>query len=443
MDAQTRMAAEPDRELAEPERPAGALPAWAYYAALVVIFLSPAEFYYTRNPIHGPWIGYTDVLAALVCLAALLSVLVRGSWRALRLPPISAWALLAVSVLSITQATQISTAVIEAVKWGLYLIAVYTLFASVLTDRARLRAALLTLAASVTLVVIWGLAQYCRVGLDQLARVQAGFTDRNTYSACLAIILPLPLAGGLQVPRVGARVWLLGVTAVGLVTMLSGPLIWVTLLALAWVALRQSGAARWIPLAALAVFIAIMPVALPRNYTAAVTEQTNPYEKTIFKAGPGQEGKIFVMKRWLEWVPALRELSAHPALGVGVGNYQGNIAEYYYRGPGSGRIQPATLPDVAKIEPDTNNLYLVTAGATGFCGLMALVGVLGYFLRRSRQLAALARDHLGRTLATGLPAALLALILGNLFTAMFVRGLSLVIVLLFALAEAGVRTSPD
>jgi len=100
------------------------------------------------------------------------------------------------------------------------------------------------------------------------------------------------------------------------------------------------------------------------------------------------------------------------------------------------------LPDVGKIEPDTNNLYLVTAGATGFCGLLALVGVLGYFLRRSRQLTALARDHLAgdhlsQTLAVGLPAALLALVVGNLFTAMFVRGLSLVIVLLFALAEAG------
>jgi hypothetical protein len=437
------MAAE--RLPAEPQRPSAApLPAWAFSAALVVIFLAPSEFAYTKNKIHGPWIGYVDVLAGLICLAAFLSVLVRRGWRELVWPPVSSWALLAVAALSMTQATQLSTAAIETVKWGLYLIAVYMLFANVLTDRGRVKLALLTLAASVTLVVLWGLSQYARVSLDQLAGVRAGFTNRNTYSACLAIVLPLTLAGGLLVPRVGTRIWLLVVTAVGLVTMLSGPLIWVTVLVLALVALRCSGAARWITLAALAVFVVVtLCVDTPGHY-AAVTEQVNPYETNVHKAGPGQvEGTRYLMKRWLEWAPALRELSAHPALGVGVGNYQGNIAKYYMLGPGSGKIQPGTLPDVGKIEPDTNNLYLVTAGSMGFCGLAALIGVLGYFLRRSRQLAALAQDHLGRTLAVGLPAALLALIIGNLFTAMFVRGLSLVIVLLFALAEAGVRIGEE
>jgi len=96
-----------------------------------------------------------------------------------------------------------------------------------------------------------------------------------------------------------------------------------TLLALAVVALRLFGAARGITLAALALFVALLFVALPRNYYAAVTEQAYPYETNVHKTGPGAaEGKLYVMKRWLEWAPALRELSAHPALGVGVNNYQ-------------------------------------------------------------------------------------------------------------------------
>jgi len=109
-----------------------------------------------------------------------------------------------VTALSITQATQLSSAAVETVKWGLYLIAVYTLFVNVLTDRRRLSwpCSPWPLAHGRRRL---RLAQYARSDLDHLASVAAGFTDRNTYSACLAIMLPLTLAGGLFLPRLGAR----------------------------------------------------------------------------------------------------------------------------------------------------------------------------------------------------------------------------------------------
>ncbi len=446
------------------------LPAWAFYAALVVIFLAPSQLAYTRDPKHGPFIGYADVLAGLVCLAAAVAYLLFSGRRAqyepasdstgeapesaerpgLICPPLAVWALVAVSALSLSQANDLKSGLIDTVQWGLYLVAVYMVFVNVLRDRRRLQTALLVLAVSTTLVVGWALAQYLQTPLpdgsgaaelqEAQARVGAGFTNRNTYSAFLALVLPLALAGAVHLRRWGWRVWLAILVAVGLVTMLSGPLVWVTVLALAMVALSGRGATRAVTLVALGAFVGLMLGTLPRNYHAVVTEQLDPYEPVVLKVVWGPEASKappqVIKKRWLEWIPALRMLSAHPALGVGAGNYQANIGQYY-EGGDSGGWATATLPNVKKSEPDTNNLYLVIAGSTGLCGLAALLGVLSHFWRRGRQLRSVSESTLGRVLAGGLPAALLALLLGNLFTAMFVRGLSLVVVLLFALAEAG------
>ncbi len=414
-------------------KPSAPLPDWAFYAALVIIFLSPSQLAYPITKKDGPFIGYADVLAGLVCLVAFVAVLVRRNWGDLAPAPLAAWALLVLLALSVSQAVHPQSAVIETIQWGLYLIAVYMLFANVLTDRRRIRIALLALAASTTLVVVWAFWQYLRE--SDPAQVCAGFTNRNTYSAFLAVVLPLLLGGALHASRRAQRLWWLVVVALGLVTMLSGPLIWITILALALVAFTVPGVRRWATLAVLAGFVAAMPWALPRNYEAAVTEQLNPYESVVLHALFGQESKsaVVVKKRWLEWAPALRMLSANPVLGVGAGNYQANIGQYY-EGSQSGALTGATLPNVKKSEPDSNNLYLVIAGSLGFCGLAALLGVLGYFWRCSRRLLPAAHDRLGRGLAAGLPAAMLALVVGNLFTAMFVRGLSLVLILLFALA---------
>lgn len=425
-----------------PPSPPRALPTAFLWAALAVILVAPSQLAYAVHPKDGPFIGYADLLAAVVCLLALLVVVATRRWSQLVFPPLAAWALVAVAALSAANALQPRSALVETIQWALYLIAVYMLFVNVLTDRLRLRYALVALTVATTGAVLWGLAQYL-TETDPL-RVRAGFSNRNTYSAFLALVLPLLLAVGLHTRRTGWAVWWLALVALGLVTMLSGPLIWVTLLSLVWVACTATGLRRGVPLAALAVVVAAAPLVLPRNYQAAWNELAYPYETEILKVpgGPGEARELtvpIVKKRWLEWQPALRMLSANFSLGVGAGNYQINIGQYYEDVGANPDFPAASLPNVKKGEPDTNNLYLVTAGSMGICGLTALLGLFAHFWRRATNLWSVAEDDLGRGLAAGLPAALLALVIGNLFTAMFVRGLSLVIVLLFALVEATLR----
>lgn len=408
------------------------LPPWLFYATLGIILLSPSQLAYVVHKREGPFIGYVDVLAGLVCLLALGIAAWGRRWRLLAYPPLPASALVVVAALSLSQAAQLRTGVVEVGQLALYLLAVYTLFLNTLTDARRVRLAILALFLGTTVVVGWGLAQYLAPSGDSdPLLVRAGFTNRNTYSAYLALMLPLALAAALHTRRLPWRIWCGVLVAAGLLTMLSGPLIWLTVLTLALVALGARGLRRWGALAGLALFVALLFYALPRNYAAAVTELRHPYETEIIHVPVGgAELTVPVLhKRWLEWQPALVMWSRSPILGVGAGNYQGNIGQHYSLG----------LPNVKKSEPDTNNLYLVTAGSMGFLGLVALLALFGHFWGRARELWSVAEGSLGRALAAGLPVAMLALVLGNLFTAMFVRGLSLIVVLMFVLAAVGER----
>lgn len=415
------------RQSARPaERPLSAA-GWLYPAVLLVIFLAPSQIAYAVRPTEGPFLGLADGLAGLVCLLALLVVIISGSWSRLTYPPLAVWALVIVAALSVSQAVHPLGAVVETVQSALYLVAAYMLFVNVLRSRRRVQYALGVLTLATTVMVVWGAVQYFQQA-DPL-QVRAGFTNCNTYSAFLALVLPLLLAGALYTRRTGWRLWWIAVVAVGLLTLLSGPLIWVTILALGLVAFSRRGLPHWAVWGALAVFIALMPVVFKRNYQAAVVELLNPYETEIIKLPGGGEGtsefsRSVVKKRWLEWQPALRMLSDNFILGVGAGNYQANIGQYY-----------GELPNVRKSQADTNNLYLVVAGSMGFLGLIALVGVFTHFWRRAAILKLLAEDNLERALAAGLPACMFALVVGNLFTAMFVRGIGIVIALLFAFIQ--------
>lgn len=422
-----------------PPTPPRPLPVFFYYAATLLVFLSPSQLAYALDQRHGPFLGYADLLTGVVCFLALLTVVVGHRWRSLTYPPLAAWALLLVGVLSLSRAGELLPGVIDVTQLALYLIAALTLFQSVFTTAPRLQAALLALLAGATLAVVWAGVQYLTLlrgdpRLFDAMQVCAGFTNRNTYSAFLALVLPLALAGALHAHRPLWRVGGALLTAGGLLTLLSGPLLWVTLLSLVWVASTGRGLARWTALAGVAVFLALLLTVFPHNRDAALTELGNPYETNLIhvaQGAPTSEGAPVLKKRWLEWQPALHLLSQNFVLGVGAGNYQANIGQHY-----SSEFSEKALPNFKKSEPDTNNLYLVFAGSMGFLGLIALVALFGHFWRRSSVLWSYADSPLGRTLAAGLPAAVLSLLLGNLFTAMLVRGLSLVVVLVFALTAA-------
>lgn len=418
--------------------------------------------------------------------SALSRRLARVTW-----PPLPFWAWLVVAILSAAGAESLTAAAMEIVQLGLYFGVIYMLFANVLIDTSRQRQAVRVLLLATTVALLFGLVQYVQAtssnqvfrSLDrnadevitadempfagagrgeQLAarlkqadtnkdgqvtqeefgagpqRVRAFFQSRSAYSGFLALVLPLFFGLTLWSELSWERYWSAALIVLGGLTILAPPVIWVLAVVLIVMSATWSRSVLTAKVALAAVaFMAVTLTCAPLN-RQVLRETLNPYEEgPIYKLmltegeDAAQQGPL-VKKRWIEWLPALNMLGDRFVFGVGAGNYQLGIGQYY-----------GYLPNVKKTEPDTNNLYLVTAGSMGFAGLICLVAFLGYFWRLAGNLWMHGQGPWDRALACGLYGACLALLTVNLFTSVFVRGTALAWALIIGLimARAHERTA--
>jgi len=424
-------------------------PAKLEIAVYVLIALACTQMGYVGHPRYGPFIAAADVLCALLFLAWGVKVWRAGRLRKLTWPCRPVWAWTIIAGLSISMAAVgpegglsiagIKAGIVEVAQIVLYFFAAYMLFVDILNNAAKLRRACLALLCATTAVVLWGLVDYARQA--DAFEVKAGFANRNIYSAFLVMVIPL-LFGFFSRDDKWAR-WLTGVLVAGaMVTMLGPPHVWIMTGLLCWVAYGRGGRYRSRALPAIFAGALLIAIVLPRNHATNITEFFDPYEQgelykleaTLDEFGADEEGETpqIVKKRWLEWQPALTMLSDNIALGVGAGSFQSRIGE-------AAEYSDGTLPNVKKSEPDTNNFYLVVGASMGFAGLVAVIAVLAWYWRRAISLWLRADNRIERSLATGLPAAVMGIALANIFTSLFVRGVSLVWALVFALVTVAAR----
>lgn len=394
-------------------------PGWVYYATLVLIAVAPTQFAYAVDARYGPFVAYSDLLLAALLVAWVLWRLSRRSAEGLVWPPGAVIGLLIVAVLSAGRAESLKSAAVEIAQLGLYFLAAYMLFADVLNRRERIRTALIVLAVPTFANILIGVWQYATAA--QPFDVGGLLTNRNVYSAYLAMVLPLAFGVMMWAERRWLR-WVLGCgVAIGALTMLSPPLMWVLVAVLA-VMTGFSTARLRVAANVLVILIALVVLFVPRNHEAAIVELLDPAEQgPVYKT---LDHDYIVKKRWLEWQPALSMLADNFALGVGAGNYQLNIGRSEFYG---------FLPNAKKSEPDTNNLYLVVAGSMGFAGLVCLLAYIGAFVRRAGGLWLRVEDGWPTGVAVGLFGSMAALAVTNVFSSLFVRGTGVVWALLFAL----------
>lgn len=149
-----------------------------------------------------------------------------------------------------------------------------------------------------------------------------------------------------------------------------------------------------------------------------------------------------IKKEYEEWVAGIYMASEHLWLGVGPGQYQLNIGQYYGSNPNS----------AIRLEPDSNNLYTVYGASLGLAGLIALLQLILNGWRGSWRTARNAAGHEGvpstevseialwwskpegRALAAGVCGAFTAFLIINMFSALLVRGTGIIFAFLLALA---------
>jgi len=151
-------------------------------------------------------------------------------------------------------------------------------------------------------------------------------------------------------------------------------------------------------------------------------------------------------QKYAEWQPALVMAAHSPLFGVGLGNYQSHVGQFYTPREYIEYAMPKSA-GVNLMETGANPFYAVWLAETGFVGLLGFVWLMGSFLQRAARGAgkdapqgssARLADAMGgwRTLKRAACAALGAAAIGCLFTDYWVRGVGIAFVFVLALAAA-------
>lgn len=382
---------------------------------LVTLCIAPTQWSLEPRPkLH---LSPADLTLALSACVWLLDTLLTRDWRRLfRLPPWPNLLFLACVLASALTAPDKGAALKDLVQYVEYFLVGAMLFAAFLRDDARAaRHALLVLAAAT--VFILGLALYHYFASDTPAlQVRGTFGNRNVLGGFLALALPLCFSGVVGAPSAAAKGLLALLLVAGLTVCLSGAAYFAVVCAIAGLAAVR-GPRVFMPTAAcLLLWQTCALPHLPRENDLAHFQSVALYD------GAGQ-----VERRYPDWQAAYSMALTHPLLGVGLGNYQKHVGQYY------DNIPRQTGP----AEPDIQNLYLVLGASAGLPALLAFLAMLVAAAH-----AAAALPHRS-ALAAGVAGAIGAFGIVAVWHPLLVRGIGLPLVFLLTLAHHLAASSPN
>jgi len=384
------------------------------WGVLVTLCVAPTQWSLEPRPkLH---LSPADLTLAVTAGVWLLDLLTCRDWRRLlRLPPWPQLLFVGCAAASALAAPDKASALKDLVQYAEYFLVGTMLFEAYLRDGGpqAARRALVPLGCVTAAVLGVALVHYFAGGENPLA-VRGSFGNRNVLGGFLALALPLCFAGVL-----GARGWLLkaslaAMLAAGLTVDLSGA----SYFAAAGVILCMAaarGLKLFVPVAAfLLVWQSAVLPRLPRENDLVHFQSVALYD------GAGK-----VERRYPEWQAAASMALTHPWLGVGLGNYQKHVGQYY------DQVPRQTGPS----EPDIQNLYLVLAAS---CGLPALFAFFAMFVSAAcgagRAILS-PRGTARASLAAGLIGAFAAFAVTAVWHPLLVRGIGLPLVFLLVLAK--------
>ncbi len=377
------------------------------YGVLLTLCIAPTQWSFEPRPkLH---LSPADLSLALTAGVWLLDTFVTRQWkRLLLLPPWPNLFFIAFACVSAINAPDKASAIKDLIQYVEYFLVGAMLFAAFLNDDERASRKALTVLATVTAIIL-SLALYHYFSPDlSLLQVRGTFGNRNVLGGFLALALPLCFGGVIGSRSFALQSALAVLLVAGLTVNLSGA----SYFAVAGVLLCMAatrGPRLFIPVAAsLLVWQILVLPQLPRENDLAHFQSVALYDGT----GAAE-------RRYPDWQAAYSMTLTHPWLGVGLGNYQKHIGQYY------DNIPRQTGPS----EPDIQNLYLVLAASAGVPALFAVLAMLSVALQK---LSALPHRT---ALALGLAGSLGAFGLVAVWHPLLVRGIGLPLVFLLTLAH--------
>ena len=398
------------------------------------------------------------LLAALVWAVRWLKTRAPIAW-----PPLSHWlVVLTVALGMFISGDHLEKSVLkETGQWILALLVGVVVFRTALSTPRRVRTAVIALLITTSLAVLLGVFQRWQLGHqyqpDPTKRVvfetftpQAYLTaempfqicssfavwnehgyhpSRAAYAGFLALVLPFALVLLIaERRRLGMVLWLALLFFGAAISMVAGYLAPALLLGLLltsfslgtrWGGWMVTGVVTYLLL--LVMFGGFNRVEiLMEPFRARISALEATYRYT--------DGTRHLKKFWGEQQAALNVIRGHPLLGVGAGNYQSTVPKAYDR---LGEI------DIQRLDPDSQNGYLLMAVNGGLFGLAAMLMLLSGHLGRAWRGVKAKSAVVDSAQATPWVAAALgsvaALTAMMLVTTPWVRGTSVLLMALFAI----------
>ncbi len=227
-------------------------------------------------PFGKPRFPVTVADAVLALAAAGVAVqLVARRFRGVKLPPIQAFALVAVACVALARSEAKAEAAKELLQAIEYFLIAFAVFLNV-AGNAHVKALLAAFAIGTAGIVAWAGWEYA--ARESAFDVRACFLNRNALGAFLALALPVLYGLALYVRSWAVRLALLAVVAAGLLVNLSGGAVLITLAVLGLLSALRGQRALAAYLAAVAVIAFAAPRVLPRPYhTRTLVASVSPF----------------------------------------------------------------------------------------------------------------------------------------------------------------------
>lgn len=381
---------------------------------LVTLCVAPTQWAFELRPKF--YLSPADLTLAFTAFVWLLDQFVTRNWKQLfRLPPWPSLLFVALAAGSAAAAPFKALALKDLVQLAEYFLIGHLLFAAYLRSHPQaFRNALWALGAAAGVSLALAAVQYADADTLSL-NVRGSFGNRNVLGGFLALALPLVFGTALGVRPLWGKLLLALLLAAGLAVTLSGAAYLAVAAVIVCMAATR-GPLLFIPIVTL--LLAWQAFVMPRL----------PRENDIvhFQSVALYSSSGAVERRYPDWQAAYSMVLTHPWLGVGLGNYQKHVGQYY------DNIPRQTGPS----EPDIQNLYLVLAASAGLPALLAFIALLtcaGQASCRAAKTAVLPRSF-RTSLAQGITGSLCAFAITAIWHPLLVRGIGLPLVFLVALA---------
>ncbi len=290
------------------------------------------------------------------------------------------------------------------------------------------RQILWALVAGASLVAGYALVEFFERGgtwRDRYVRAQAFGSDYNWLSTYM--VVAIPVAGSLLV--LGRLAWIRATGGVALA--LAGAAQIFSYTRGGWLGHAAQGVTLALMIGGRRLALGVLGLLAMVGAGLVVASQAGFQTDTV--AAKTVDTRLTV------WAIGLREVAAHPVVGIGFGNNS-----FIKKFPAYSVEKQDALPERERIIPAMHNTFLMVTLGSGIPALISFVWIFVALLRRLIPIPWLVhRGHAGSLIAAGIGLAVIGLAVRNLFDYMLMGSLAHIFWLLAAVGIAVTGRGPD